>query len=244
MARTMERKLETMLACAMLVAGVVLGAGSARALPDYLYGFDMDSDTSGLNTQAGFQAVTICTFAPGETPSSYCPISTEGPAGVGAGYLAGRDPITAALITPGAASDAPDLWNDVHTISFDGIPGLNDPELVERRLKIYGLAPGDYVVVLLSHVTSVGASTDFSIDGVGVGTIVGVSTPSDLWAEQSLSVPVTVGQSGEIVVGFRPTGFKINSAHLTGVLIVPEPASGLLLGSLLAAGVLGWRRLR
>jgi hypothetical protein len=240
----MARSGAAMLAWAVLVAGIVLGAQGAQALPDYLYGFDMDSDTSGLNTQAGFQAVTICTFAPGETPSSFCPISSEGPPGVGAGYLAGRDPITAALITPGAPTDAPKLWNDVHSISFDGIPGLTDPDLVERRLKIYGLAPGDYVVVLLSHVTSIGASTTFSIDGTEVGTIVGISSPSDLWAEQSLSVPVTVGASGEFVVGFRPTAFKINSAHLTGVLITPEPGAGLLLGSLIAAGALGRRGLR
>lgn len=238
------QKLEVRLLVAALAVGSLLAAGSAQALPDYLYGFDMDSDTSGLNTQAGFQAVTICTFAPGETPSSYCPISEEGPAGVGAGYLADRDPITAALITLGTPTDAPDLWSDLHSISFDGIPGLEEPDVVERRLKIYGLAPGDYTVILLSHVPSIGASTTFSIDGVDVGTIVGVPNPSDLWAEQTLSVPVTVGASGEIVVGFRPTAYKLNSAILNGVLIVPEPGSSLLLGSLLLAGALGRRRAR
>jgi hypothetical protein len=222
------------IAAALAVSLALLGARPSGALPtSFLVGFDMDSDTSGLNTQAGFQAVTTCTFVPGETPvGCIAPLIRFGPtSGVGAGYLGDRHPFTATLFTPGASSSEPNLWKDAHSVAFEGIAGELEPVL-----RIYGLEPGTYEVVLLSHSLAADARTAFSINGSPVGEIVGVAMPADLWAEQTLTVPVTVGSSGAIDIAWKNAVPKQNSGHLNGVVIVPEPRAATLVdGSLLLA---------
>ncbi len=217
-------------------AAVALGlaASPAAALPEFLAGFDLEQDTTGARTEPGFQSVTECTFAPGESSSCPAAITRFGPSvGIGAGYLGGTDPshrpntgFDQDLGPPGVPNE--DLWSDGHS---DGLLGTVSP-----TLRIYGLAEGDYVLMLLSHrLQVVGAKTAFLVNGAPVGEIESLSDPTDLLAEQSLSVPVHVGPDGFVDVTFMPAG-PIYTGHLNGVLVlVPEPSAGLLLAAGLIA---------
>ena len=220
-------------ACAAALA--LLLAGPAVALPEFIAGFDLEQDTTGLRTEPGFQSVTECTFAPGETSSCPAALTRFGPeTGIGAGYLGGTNPShrpSTGFDQDLGPPDVPnaDLWSDGHS---DGLLGTVSP-----TLRIYGLPEGDYVLLLLSHrLNVVGARTAFLVDGKPVGEIESLPNPTDLLAEQSLSVPIQVGPDGTVDLTFMPAG-PIYSGHLNGVLVlVPEPAAGVLL----AAGLLAF----
>jgi len=202
----------------------LLPATSSLALPDLRFGFDLDADTSGLNTQADFQRVSICMFAPGETPTGCIPSLLEfGPAGTGAGYLDGARPFTGVGFTLQATPDAPDLWRDGHQVTLGA----------EAVLRLYGLPEGAYDLVLLSHHAAALVATAFRVGGAEVGTIVGVPNASDLLAEQSLRVPVQVGPDGILEVSFRQAD-PTKPGQLNGLFLVPEPGRVALLFTALA----------
>lgn len=217
---------------AALAAGLAaaLLASPVAALPAFTYGFDLDPDTSGLNTQAGFQRVSICMFAQGETPSGCLPSIVEfGPAGTGAGYRAGARPFTFVGFTLQATPDAPALWRDGHQVTLGA----------EAVLRLYGIPAGSYELVLLSHHAAALIDTDFRVDGVDVGGITGDSNATDLLAQQSLTVPVVVGEDGLLDVSFRQ-GDPTKPGQLNGLLLVPEAdAAGLVIVGLGLLGTLG-----
>ena len=207
---------------------ILLPPVEGMALPEYLYGFDMDQVSTPRFTQTGFQSVTTCTLAPGETPTPACAGIVEYPPSgqVGAGYLAADRPADDFRISP-VVTDAPDLWEDGHRVSL---------AYPDATLRIVGLDPGPYTVMLLSHnpAGTVLDETIFNVEG-SIGTIENI-TPlaTDPFLVQTLSIPVIVDQSGIIDIQFSRS-VEALSGVLNGVLIVPEPRAWLLLGVGIAA---------
>jgi hypothetical protein len=203
-----------------------MAPNKGMALPEFLYGFDMDQVSTPRFTQVGCQSVTTCTLTQGESPTAACTAFVEFPpeGAVGAGYLATERPSTDFRIEP-VSTDAPLLWSDGHLVSFE-----------EAKLRITGLAPGQYGLILLSHnpAGSVFDKSAFEVNGQSVGVI------SDLFLIQTLTVPVVVVEGGAIDIRYQRVGGLWGV--LNGVLVVPEPNALLLLGLGAVGAILVHRR--
>lgn len=217
-------------AVALICLLAATAARPAAALPvGVVYGFDMDQISTPTYTEPGL--VSVNQLDPAQDP----PFS-----GPDAGYPAGERPLHDFRILP--ISDpvaSTDLWADAHWLSNGE----------DATLRISGIAPGSYTLMLLSHQPMLGVAqeTAFWIDGsdTSAGSVVNVPNSLDLFAEQTLSLPVTIGESQMIEIRFAPVGTS-NFGVLNGVLfLVPEPTPTFLLGWSLGglAGARGaWRR--
>ena len=227
-------RLQSRLAALLVVASA---SSAAQALPDLIFGGDMDVLSMPRFTQAGFASITTCTFAPGQVPPAACSGFTEVvPDGViGAGYLAGKRPSTDVRRLPSESEVDADLWSDGHVTPVGG-----------ATLRISGLQEGDAYDLLIFGEGGggvLGIKTFFEVDGTVVGSILGAGGSG---VRETLQVPVVVGSDGWIDVRFYG-GTVVGGGVVHGLaLAVPEPGTGLLsaVGLCVLAGLRRTRQTR
>lgn len=209
-----------------LIGMLALSAGPAAAAPQFAYGFDLDPISVPRFTEAGFQSVTTCTLARGETTPIGCESLAPAPPPTGpwGGYLAAGLALTGFRVLPlGDASASTDLWADGHRV----LP------LGAATLRISGLVPGRYDVYLFSADPNP-TTTRFELNGQDVGVIAGNSSDPHLDLSATLIYPIDVGASGTLDIRYHGDGFGFGT--LNGVaFVVPEPASVLLVMAGLSA---------
>lgn len=205
-----------------LIAILVFAATPAAATPQFAYGFDLDQISLPRFTEVGFQSVTPCTLARGETASIGCETLAPAPPPTGAwgGYLAAERAFNDFRVLPlGDASVSTDLWGDGHRV----LPGA------AATLRLSGLAPGRYDVYLFSADPNP-TSTRFQLNGQDAGVISGSASDPDLDASATLIGSVDVGASG--ILDLRYLGSDFLFGTLNGVaLAIPEPATALFLAA-------------
>lgn len=197
---------------------LALPGGPAHALL-----VDLDQVSQPRLTEPGAVSVSFCTFVTGGAPPSAC----VGLAEFGAiGFASDAErPIADFLVQPTIAPSLVDLWSDGHQV-------LANP----ARLLLTDLEPGNYLLSLFSH--SPFAMTDrtlFRVNGAGPFEVVNDINSTDLFGDQTLTLPVVVDSSGVLTVEFWSPNNKFGV--LNGLqLVIPEPSTALLL----AAGLAGF----
>ncbi len=204
----------------LLATAVLLVAGSAHALPVFLFGWDMDTISTPRATEAGFDSVLTTTASPTAVPG----FAWTGP--IFNDFSATPD---------GATQGLDDLWMDGHLV----LP------LTTSSFEISGLTPGaGFDLVLLSHGPD-GEATRFDVtdaNGTATATVPGLPfAGADLWTFQTAKFWIDVPASGTIHVTIQAAPNSLFGV-LNGVVLVPEPSLGLLAGLGLGALSLRGRR--
>lgn len=211
----------------LVVAAVLccwlFGSRPAEALPEIIAGFDLDQVSTPRFTLEGFQSVTTCTLAPGQTASPACSAFFEvvPTTGIHAGYLTGQRPSSDIRTLPFDAETDADLWSDGHLAPFLG-----------ATLRISGLTSGaSYVLLIFARGGggSFGSTTSFAVDGSPVGSVrFNPQIANDVSSRTTLMIPVEVGPQPWIDVGFGSPSVGIQGIVNGFALAVPEPSTAAL----------------
>ena len=211
----------------------LFGSRPAAALPELIAGFDLDQVSTPRFTLDGFQSVTTCTLAPGQTPSPVCSafFDVVPATGIHAGYLTGQRPSSDIRTLPFDAELDADLWSDGHLAPFLG-----------ATLRISGLTPGaSYMLLIFARGGggSFGSTTSFQVDGSPVESVrFDPQIANDVSSRTTLMIPVEVGPHSWIDVGFGSPTVGIQGIVNGFALAVPEPSTAALvtLGLVVIAG--------
>jgi hypothetical protein len=197
------------------------------AAPVHALLVDLDQVSQPRLTEPGAVSVSFCTFVTGGAPPSAC----VGLAEFGAiGFASDAErPLADFLVQPTIAPSLVDLWSDGHQV-------LANP----ARLLLTQLEPGNFLLSLFSH--SPFATTDrtlFRVNGAGPFEVVNDINSTDLFGDQTLTLPVVVDLSGVLEIEFWSPNNQFGV--LNGLqLVIPEPSTALLL----AAGLAGFAAAR
>ncbi len=213
--------------CVSLAARIGAFALALAAPPAQALLVDLDQVSQPRLTEPGAVSVSFCTFVTGGAPASACVGLAEfGPIGFASDS---ERPIADFLVQPTIAPSLVDLWSDGHQV-------LAGP----ARLLLTGLAPGNFILSLFSH--SPFATTDrtlFRVNGAGPFEVVNDINSTDLFGDQTLTLPVVVDASGVLEIQFWSPNNKFGV--LNGLqLVIPEPSTALLL----AGGLGGFAAMR
>lgn len=198
--------------------------------PAYALLVDLDQVSQPRLTEPGAVSVSFCTFVTGGAPPSAC----VGLAEFGAiGFASDAErPIADFLVQPTIAPSLVDLWSDGHQV-------LTSP----ARLLLTDLEPGNYLLSLFSH--SPFATTDrtlFRVNGAGPFEVINDINSTDLFGDQTLTLPVVIDLSRVLTVEFWSPNNQFGV--LNGLLLIPEPSTALLLAAGLAGFAAGARPAR